>query len=94
MSTPGSVGNSSSTGYDADGLTVSSTDPDGNTSYVTYDERGSQVETKAPHESVGGVVQFRTTKVEYDEVGNTTRVITPRGVATADPDVRVVANLV
>lgn len=80
------AGNTSSTDYDADGLAVSSTDPDGNTSYVMYDVRGAQVETKTPHESVGGVVQYRTTKVEYDEVGNTTRVITPRGVATADPD--------
>ncbi|MFD2027898.1 DNRLRE domain-containing protein [Promicromonospora aerolata] len=80
------AGNTSSTAYDADGLAVSSTDPDGNTSHVTYDERGAQVETKSPHESVDGVVQYRTTKVEYDEVGNTTRVVTPRGVATADPD--------
>lgn len=86
VSTTDAAGNSSSTEYDADGLAVSSTDPDGNTSYVTYDERGAQVETKSPHESVGGVVQYRTTKVEYDEVGNTTRVITPRGVATANAD--------
>jgi RHS repeat-associated protein len=80
------AGNTSSTDYDADGLAVSSTDPDGNTSYVTYDVRGAQVETKTPHDTVGGVVQYRTTKVEYDEVGNTTRVITPRGVATANAD--------
>jgi RHS repeat-associated protein len=86
ISATDAAGNTSSTDYDADGLAVSSTDPDGNTSYVTYDVRGAQVETKTPHESVGGVVQYRTTKVEYDEVGNTTRVITPRGVATADPD--------
>ncbi|MFI2366723.1 hypothetical protein [Promicromonospora sp. NPDC019610] len=86
VSATDAAGNSSSTEYDADGLALSSTDPDGNTSYVTYDERGAQVETKTPHESVGGVVQYRTTKVEYDEVGNTTRVITPRGVATANAD--------
>lgn len=86
VSATDAAGNTSSTAYDADGLAVSSTDPDGNTSYVTYDVRGAQVETKTPHETVGGVVQYRTTKVEYDEVGNTTRVITPRGVATADPD--------
>lgn len=86
VSATDAAGNTSSTMYDADGLAVSSTDPDGNTSYVTYDERGAQVETKSPHESVDGVVQYRTTQVEYDEVGNTTRVITPRGVATAEPD--------
>ncbi|WP_454854034.1 golvesin C-terminal-like domain-containing protein [Promicromonospora soli] len=86
VSATDAAGNTRSTEYDADGLAVSSTDPDGNTSYVTYDVRGAQVETKSPHESVDGVVQYRTTKVEYDEVGNTTRVITPRGVATADPD--------
>lgn len=84
--TTDAAGNTSSTDYDADGLAVSSTDPDGNTSYVTYDVRGAQVETKSPHETVDGVVQYRTTKVEYDEVGNTTRVITPRGVATANAD--------
>nr|WP_242504342.1 RHS repeat-associated core domain-containing protein [Promicromonospora panici] len=86
VSATDAAGNSSSTEFDADGLAVSSTDPDGNTSYVTYDVRGAQVETKTPHETVGGVVQYRTTKVEYDEFGNTTRVITPRGAATADPD--------
>ncbi|MEU4361469.1 DNRLRE domain-containing protein [Promicromonospora sp. NPDC023987] len=86
VSATDAAGNASSTTYDADGLAVSSTDPDGNTSHVRYDERGAQVETKSPHESVDGVVQYRTTQVEYDEVGNTTRVVTPRGVATAEPD--------
>ncbi|WP_125778021.1 DNRLRE domain-containing protein [Antribacter gilvus] len=80
------AGNRSTTTYDADGLTLSATDPLGSTSYVTYDERGAQVETKAPHSGTGGATVFRTTQFEYDEVGNTTRVITPRGVATANVD--------
>lgn len=78
------AGNRTTTDYDADGLSISSTDALGNTSYVTYDARGAAVESKAPHSGTGESTVYRTTKVEYDEVGNQTRVVTPRGVATAN----------
>ncbi|MFE6176483.1 DNRLRE domain-containing protein [Streptomyces sp. NPDC056464] len=68
--------------YDKDGLVVTKTDKENNTTTITYDERGKQTEVKVPHKGT----TFRTTRFEYDQVGNTTRVITPRGTATANPD--------
>lgn len=70
--------------YDKDGLTVATTDAEGNESLATYDARGALVESKIPHDNPGGTITYRTTQYEYDEVGNATKVITPRGVATTD----------
>ncbi|MCL8015631.1 DNRLRE domain-containing protein [Streptomyces sp. AS02] len=67
-------------GYDKDGLVVSTTDAENNTTLVTYDERGSQTEVRVPHDGTS-TITYRTTKYEYDQVGNTTNVITPRAVA-------------
>jgi len=64
---------------------VSTTDQEGNTTLVDLDERGMPRELKVPHDNPGGT--YRTTRYEYDEVGNRTRVTTPRGVVTTDdPD--------
>ncbi|MFI2304514.1 DNRLRE domain-containing protein [Actinacidiphila glaucinigra] len=71
--------------YDKDSLVVSTTDAENNTTTVTYDERGKQTEVKVPHDGVSPVT-YRSTKYEYDQVGNTTKVITPRGTATAATD--------
>ncbi|MFD7779264.1 DNRLRE domain-containing protein [Streptomyces sp. NPDC059753] len=68
--------------YDRDGLVTSSTDQENNTSTVTYDERGMQAEVKVPYDGT----TYRISKFEYDQVGNTTKVITPRGTATANAD--------
>ncbi|MFD6716865.1 DNRLRE domain-containing protein [Micromonospora chalcea] len=71
--------------YDKDGLTLGTTDADGNESLATYDARGALVESKVPHSKDGsGTVTYRTTKYEYDQVGNQTKLITPRGVDTTD----------
>ncbi|QOV41499.1 DNRLRE domain-containing protein [Streptomyces ferrugineus] len=67
-------------GYDKDGLVVSSTDAENNTTLISYDERGKQTEVKVPHDGTT-TITYRTTKYEYDQVGNTTKVITPRAVA-------------
>ncbi|MFD0035478.1 DNRLRE domain-containing protein [Streptomyces sp. NPDC127172] len=64
--------------YDKDGLTATTTDKETNTTTITYDERGKQVEVKAPYDGT----KTRSTKYEYDQVGNVTKVITPRGTAT------------
>ncbi|GAA1589570.1 hypothetical protein GCM10009789_49020 [Kribbella sancticallisti] len=82
------AGKSTSTEYDRDGNVISSTDADGNKTLLTLDERGKTVQAKVPHSKDGaGTVLYRTTQVEYDQVGNQTKVITPRGVETADdPD--------
>jgi YD repeat-containing protein len=76
------AGNFTKQSYDKDGLVVSTTDKENNTTTITYDERGKQTEVKVPREGTA----TRSTKFEYDQVGNTTRVITPRGTATAGAD--------
>jgi RHS repeat-associated protein len=77
-------------GYDKDGNTTTSTDQLNATTTYVYDERSSLVEVKKPHKA--GVE--RITKFEYDEAGNQTRVITPRGVETTnDPDDFVAATV-
>ncbi|MFE6281679.1 DNRLRE domain-containing protein [Streptomyces sp. NPDC057877] len=71
--------------YDKDSRVVTTTDAENNTTTVTYDQRGKQTEVKAPHDGTS-TITYRTTKYEYDQVGNTTRVISPRGTATANAD--------
>nr|WP_185124448.1 DNRLRE domain-containing protein [Streptomyces sp. TLI_185] len=71
------AGKTTKKGYDKDGLVTSTTDAENNTTTVTYDERGKQTEVKVPHEGT----TTRSTKYEYDQVGNTTKVITPRAIA-------------
>ncbi|MFI1714417.1 DNRLRE domain-containing protein [Streptomyces litmocidini] len=71
--------------YDKDSLVVSTTDPENNTTLITYDERGKKTEAKVPHDGTS-TITYRTKKYEYDQVGNTTKVITPRGVDTAAAD--------
>ncbi|MEU4743506.1 DNRLRE domain-containing protein, partial [Actinosynnema sp. NPDC023658] len=73
--------------YDRDGNAVANTDQDGNRVEIRFDERAKPVEIKTPHKLDGATLVSRTTRYEYDEVGNRTREITPRGVETADdPD--------
>ncbi|MEV6815589.1 RHS repeat-associated core domain-containing protein, partial [Micromonospora sp. NPDC051296] len=77
------------TRYDRDGLVTATTDQLGNTTEVLLDPRGKPREVKVPHKNESGTITWRVTKYEYDQVGNQTRVISPRGVATTeseDPD--------
>ncbi|WP_418959587.1 DNRLRE domain-containing protein [Streptomyces tritici] len=79
------LGKSTSARYDKDGLLIGRTDAEGNESLSTYDERGALVESRLPvSKDASGTVTYRTTKYEYDEVGNRTKTISPRGVATTD----------
>jgi len=71
------------TGYDQDGLVVSHEDKAGNVTNVTLDARGAAVEVEVPHSTSGSTINYRTTQFTYDEVGNQTEVISPRGLATA-----------
>lgn len=83
VKTTDALGKFTTARYDKDGLTLGSTDADGNESLATYDARGALVESKVPHDKDGaGTVTYRTTKYEYDQVGNQTKAITPRGVNT------------
>ena len=80
------LGKFTTTAYDKDGLAVSATDQMGNTTYTNLDARGKPVEVKVPHVDSGGI-QYAITRTEYDQVGNATKVISPRGVNTTDdPD--------
>ncbi|WP_214324798.1 DNRLRE domain-containing protein [Nonomuraea sediminis] len=74
------AGYQTSTDYDLDGLVVGQTDQENNKSITVYDQRGAVVETRVPHAETDGVIKYVTTKFVYDQVGNQTKVITPRGV--------------
>ncbi|MEV0594882.1 DNRLRE domain-containing protein [Nonomuraea cavernae] len=74
------------TDYDRDGLVVASTDETGNTTRITLDARGKPAEVRVPHRNDGGTVTYRTIRYEYDQVGNRTKVVTPRGAATSAAD--------
>jgi RHS repeat-associated protein len=78
------AGHTSSTSYDLDGLVVETTDKQGATTLVDYDPRGLLAEVRVPHEDTGGGIEYRTTRYEYDQAGNRTKVITPRGVQTTN----------
>ncbi|ONI86988.1 hypothetical protein ALI144C_10125 [Actinosynnema sp. ALI-1.44] len=76
------LGNSTKTRYDRDGNVVGNTDEDGQETLITLDERAKQVEVRAPYDAPGGNMRHFTTRYEYDQVGNKTRTINPRGVDT------------
>ncbi|WP_124777863.1 DNRLRE domain-containing protein [Micromonospora inaquosa] len=87
IKTTDALGKFSTTTFDRDGLVKATTDQLGQTTEVVLDPRGKPSEVKVPHKNEAGTITYRTTKYEYDQVGNQTRLITPRGVAsTDDPD--------
>ncbi|MBT2396546.1 DNRLRE domain-containing protein [Streptomyces sp. ISL-100] len=69
-------------GYDRDSKPTETTDPERNKTETVYDERGAVVEQRVPY--LGTTV--RTTKFEYDQAGNRTKVVSPRGVNTASTE--------
>ena len=69
-------------GYDRDGLQTTLTDQNDSVSTTVYDPRGLVIETRVPHAS--GEARPTTQQFQYDQVGNQTKVISPRGVATDD----------
>jgi RHS repeat-associated protein len=94
LTTTDAAGHTTATDYDLDGLVVSTTDQENNTTLVDLDERGMPREVRVPHDNPGGTMAYNTTRYEYDEVGNRTRVVTPRGVATTDdPDDFAIASV-
>jgi RHS repeat-associated protein len=81
------AGNVTRHGYDKDGKVVTKTDQAGNVTLLTLDARGLTTEAKVPHRNDTGTFVYHTVRYEYDQVGNKTKEITPRGVATTDdPD--------
>ncbi|MEV7566447.1 DNRLRE domain-containing protein [Streptomyces tanashiensis] len=79
------AGKTTSQAYDKDSLVVSTTDAENNVTTVVYDERGKQKEVKVPHDGTTSIT-YRTTKYEYDEVGNVTKVLTPRATAAGSTE--------
>lgn len=76
------LGKYTTTTYDKDSLAVATTDKEGNKSEVVYDDRAKVVEQKTPYEGT----TIRSTRFEYDQVGNTLKVVTPRGTATSNTE--------
>ncbi|MFI7440573.1 DNRLRE domain-containing protein [Nonomuraea indica] len=72
------------TDYDLDGLVVGQTDQENNKTITVYNKRGDVTETRVPHSETDGVVKHVTTQFTYDQVGNKTKTITPRGVETPE----------
>ncbi|MBB5959673.1 RHS repeat-associated protein [Saccharothrix tamanrassetensis] len=87
-------GHSTRTRYDLDGNVVASTDEQGRETLITLDERGMQTEVRSPHSDEGGRIRYFTTRYEYDQVGNLTRTVNPRGVDTPDKPNDFVAETV
>ncbi|HET6353114.1 DNRLRE domain-containing protein [Streptomyces sp.] len=76
------LGKYTTTTYDKDSLVVATTDKEDNKTEVVYDARAKVVEQRVPYEGT----TIRSTKYEYDQVGNRTKVITPRGTATSNSE--------
>ncbi|MFG1859194.1 DNRLRE domain-containing protein [Actinomadura geliboluensis] len=76
------IGKTIMTAYDHDGLVTATTDQQGTTTKITLDARGKPIKVEVPRKDDGGIL-YNTTRLEYDQVGNQTKVISPRGVATA-----------
>ncbi|MGP4100448.1 golvesin C-terminal-like domain-containing protein [Nonomuraea sp. KM90] len=73
--------------YDKDNKTTAVIDQEGNRTELVLDERGLVKQSKVPHSSTNGEIKYVVTEFRYDPAGNRTKVITPRGVETADdPD--------
>ncbi len=77
IGTTDAQGHTTSTAYDADGLVLSRTDQNGAVTYYSMDANGQVTQVQVPHAGV-----FNTTQYKYDQVGNNTSVISPKGVAS------------
>ncbi|WP_405484950.1 DNRLRE domain-containing protein [Streptomyces sp. NBC_00009] len=82
------AGKFTTTQYDKDSIVVATTDQEGNKTQTVPDERGMTFEVKVPYDGT----TVRTTRYQYDQVGNTTKVETPRGTATTGTDVDFAAR--
>ncbi|MFI5889955.1 DNRLRE domain-containing protein [Actinoplanes sp. NPDC051513] len=82
ISTTDAQGRTTGVTYDADGLVLTSTDQNGATSFTSLDANGLVTQVQVPHIRQGTSVVYNTTQYKFDQVGNNTSVISPRGVAS------------
>src|SRR6266511_8212 len=75
------------------GFVVAQIDRAGRRSEITLDPRGAVVETRVPRRTVDGTTEYAVTRYEYDQVGNRSKAISPRGVATTDDAVGRLAKV-
>ncbi|MER6591124.1 DNRLRE domain-containing protein [Micromonospora purpureochromogenes] len=81
------LGKFTGTTYDRDGVVKTTSDQLGNTTEIIPDPQGKPEQVKVPHKNDNGTITYRVTEYDYDQVGNQTKVTSPRGVATTnDPD--------
>ncbi|MEQ4205797.1 DNRLRE domain-containing protein [Actinopolymorpha sp. B9G3] len=81
--TTDAAGETTSVTYDNDGLINRTIDQAGNQTDLTLDARGKVSQVRVPHKpDAGSGTINHTTAYEYDQVGNTTKIISPRGMAT------------
>ena len=83
ISTTDAAGHTSRTQYDIDGQVARTIDADGNITTLTRDPRGLVTQVKSPYDVAGPGVDYTTAGFVYDQVGNRTQTIQPRGMATA-----------
>ncbi|RVX40557.1 RHS repeat-associated protein [Nonomuraea polychroma] len=80
--------------YDLDGRVIEQEDQDDNIAYTDYNERDEVIRTRVPHAGTADGIKYVVTEFAYDEVGNRTKVITPRGVETTDDPADFIAETV
>ena len=73
-------------GYDDDGRKISTIDQATQETTTKYDMRGLVTEVRVPHDPGGPDAAYRITQYGYDQVGNRTTAVSPRGVDTSDPN--------
>jgi RHS repeat-associated protein len=69
------------TGYDLDGNVDSTTDANNNTTLYTLDADGQVTQQEVPAQKPGAAASYDVTQYVYDQDGNQTQVISPRGSA-------------
>ena len=83
IGTKDATGATTSVTYDADGVKLATTDQNNNITNYSVDANSLVLQTQVPHINGGGSsIIYDTTQYTYDQVGNNTSVISPRGVAS------------
>src|SRR5262249_29996241 len=80
--TTDAAGNTTSQAYDLDGNIISMTDQAGNTTLYTLDADEQVTQAQVPAQAPGRPVTYDPSQYVYDQNGNQTEAISPRGVSS------------